>query len=398
MPLSGCGASVGDPAERSDDPTPSPWALPLLLACVIATPRHHWPSSADLARLLVTGNRFEDNCCVRLKPGADEYWKETTPIAHLSAPCTRGVHEWSHSDTICLILPQRHVVNPPDRGRPRRVPYPRRWRTVTLAFVSDPHSRRSGTMSPGAPTPRPPAVIFDMDGTLIDSEPLYLAVESGICDRYGKDIRPLLPDLLGRTARDCAVLTLERLGITQLTVEEYLAEREAALLAIMPSVQLLPGVDRLVRHLHASGVPIAVATSSPGDLFAAKSSRHGPFFALFGAVVHADMVAAGKPAPDLFLEAARRLGVSPVGCVAVEDAPAGVVSAKAAGMVAVALPNEAVGRTSYVTAGADIFLDRIDEMPLKQLGLPSWGEEAPSVAATANGHVRDEAELVGARK
>eukprot|EP00170_Pyropia_yezoensis_P008353 contig_34881_g8380 len=84
-----------------------------------------------------------------------------------------------------------------------------------------------------------------MDGTLIDSEPLYLAVESGICDRFGKDIRPLLPDLLGRTARDCAVLTLERLGITQLTVDEYLAEREAALLAIMPSVELLPGVDRL---------------------------------------------------------------------------------------------------------------------------------------------------------
>lgn len=253
-------------------------------------------------------------------------------------------------------------------------------------------------MSPAPPPPRPPAVIFDMDGTLIDSEPLYLAVESGICERYGKDIRPLLPDLLGRTARDCAVLTLERLGITELTVDDYLAEREAALLAIMPTVQLLPGVDRLVRHLHAAGVPIAVATSSPGDLLAAKASRHGPFFALFGAVVHADLVAAGKPAPDLFLEAARRLGVSPVGCVAVEDAPAGVVSAKAAGMVAVALPNEAVGRHAYAAAGADVYLDRIDEIPLEQLGLPAWGETAHKGAAAANGRLREEAKLAGARK
>lgn len=237
-----------------------------------------------------------------------------------------------------------------------------------------------------------------MDGTLIDSEPIYLAVESGICERYGKDIRPLLPELLGRTARDCAVLTLKRLGITELTVDEYLAEREAALLAIMPTVQLLPGVGRLVRHLHAAGVPIAVATSSPGDLLAAKASRHGPFFALFGAIVHADLVAAGKPAPDLFLEAARRLGVDPVGCVAVEDAPAGVVSAKAAGMVVVALPNETIGRPAYATAGADFCLDRIDEMPLEQLGLPTWRDTAHVGAAAANGRVREEPELAGARK
>lgn len=290
-----------------------------------------------------------------------------------------------------------HVVEPPLLGRPRSHLRPTapslQSPARTLAYL---HIRRCGAMSPSPSPPRPPAVIFDMDGTLIDSEPLYLAVESGICDRFGKDIRPLLPDLLGRTARDCAVLTLERLGITQLTIDEYLAEREAALLAIMPSVELLPGVDRLVRHLHAAGVPIAVATSSPGDLLAAKSSRHVPFFALFGAVVHADMVAAGKPAPDLFLEAARRLGVPAAGCVAVEDAPAGVVSAKAAGMVAVALPNEAVGRPAYATAGADIYLDRIDEMPLEQLGLPSW--EAPLGAAAANGRVQQEAELVGVRK
>ncbi|CAN8075146.1 unnamed protein product [Agarophyton chilense] len=190
------------------------------------------------------------------------------------------------------------------------------------------------------------SVIWDMDGVLLDTEPIYMRVEQQIVSRYGKQMHPILPQLLGRTADVCAKITVQQLQLP-LTPDQFLAERNAHLLRLMPSAQLLPGVDAVVRHLNTHGVKMAIATSSPRDLLIAKRSGKEPFFALFDAVVCGDDVSEGKPNPHIFLKAAQAIRQHPSDCYVFEDAPAGLKAARLAGMKAVALPNPHVDIKLY---------------------------------------------------
>ena len=100
---------------------------------------------------------------------------------------------------------------------------------------------------------------------------------------------------------------------------------------------MLPGVERLVRHLKARGIPIAVATSGASGNFEIKTARHREIFDLFDQTVCGGTdpaVKSGKPSPDVFLVAARRLSVDPSDCLVLEDAANGAVAAAAAGMQA----------------------------------------------------------------
>jgi pseudouridine-5'-monophosphatase len=108
------------------------------------------------------------------------------------------------------------------------------------------------------------------------------------------------------------------------------------------------GAERLVRELVARAIPIAVATSSDRHLFELKTKPHG-WFDCFGVVVCGDdpRVTAKKPAPDIFLAAASDLGAEPAQCVVVEDSPAGVEAALAAGMRVVAMPDPAMDLALY---------------------------------------------------
>lgn len=189
-------------------------------------------------------------------------------------------------------------------------------------------------------------VIWDMDGVLLDSEPIYFQVENEIVSRYGKDVRTILSQLLGRTATTAAQITVEQLQLP-ITPTQYLHERNAILLNEMKSVKLLPGVDHTVRHLKSHGVRCAIATSSPRDLLEAKKYGKQDFFNLFDAVVCGDDVRNGKPDPEIFLKAANAIGAQPSNCVVFEDAPAGLCAARLAGMKAVALPNAHVDIQLY---------------------------------------------------
>lgn len=182
------------------------------------------------------------------------------------------------------------------------------------------------------------SVIWDMDGVLLDSEPIYLEVEDSIASRYGKDVRTILSKLLGRTAPACAKITVDELQLP-LTAEQYLDERNKLLLEKMKSVKILPGVEAIVRHLRNIGVRCAIATSSPFDLLQSKKYGKDDFFALFDALVCGDDVANGKPDPEIFLRAAAAIDAEPSSCVVFEDAPAGCRAARLAGMKCVALPN-----------------------------------------------------------
>lgn len=190
------------------------------------------------------------------------------------------------------------------------------------------------------------SVIWDMDGVLLDTEPIYLEVESSIVSRYGKSIETVLPKLLGRRAPEGAQIVVDDLNLP-MTASEYLSERNEQLLKLMPSCEILSGIKETVRHLKANGIPSVIATSSPRDLVMVKKEGKDEFFALFEDIVCGDDVIYGKPHPEIFLTAAKKINAKPENCVVFEDAPAGIHAAVAAGMTSVALPNHKVDIKLY---------------------------------------------------
>jgi pseudouridine-5'-monophosphatase len=187
-------------------------------------------------------------------------------------------------------------------------------------------------------------VLFDLDGVLLDTERLYTEATQAIVGRFGKTFTwAIKRDAMGRDAHVSARIVLERLGVP-LTSDEFLAERGPLLEALVARCQAMDGAETFVRALVARGVPVAVATSSERRLYELKVRSH-PWFDLFGVVVCGDdpRVSAKKPAPDIFLVAARDLGAEPRRCLVFEDSLAGVEAALAAGMRVVALPDAAAG-------------------------------------------------------
>jgi pseudouridine-5'-monophosphatase len=217
---------------------------------------------------------------------------------------------------------------------------------------------RSVTMSLSARI----SVLFDLDGVLLDTEPLYTEATQAVVGRFGKTYDWSLKQYtMGRDARLTARFILERLEIP-LSAEAFLLERAPILDALLAECPVIPGAEAFVRKLKADGVPIAVATSSDRRLFELKTRSHSFFEAFGGAVVCGDdpRVTAKKPAPDIFLAAARDLGADPSRCIVIEDSPAGVEAALAAGMRVIAMPDRAMSTDHY--GGAHRVVSGYDEL------------------------------------
>ena len=226
-------------------------------------------------------------------------------------------------------------------------------------------------MNPARTVVRPiKAVIFDMDGLLLDTEGIYTEVTQMIADRYGRTYDwGVKQHIIGRGALDLAEFLVKALELP-ITAQEFLAVREPLLKARFPMAQSMPGAEALVRHLKAHHIPIAVGTSSSAHSFEQKTTLHGEWFDLFDAIVTADdpEVGAAKPAPDIFLTAARRLDVAPEDCLVFEDSPFGVTAAKAANMTAIAVPDEAMADSKY--HHADQIIRKLADFDLVAYGLP----------------------------
>ena len=216
------------------------------------------------------------------------------------------------------------------------------------------------------------AVIFDMDGLLLDTEGIYTHVTNTIANRHGKTFDwSVKQHSIGRGSQDFAEYVIRALELP-MSPEEFLTVRQPMLDERFPDAQPMHGAEALVRHLAEHNIPIAVGTSSSMHYFNVKSSNHSAWFELFEHVVTADDpdVTAAKPAPDIFLVAARRLGVDPKHCLVFEDSPFGVTAAKTAGMFAVAVPDANMPADQY--AHADLMLGSLADFPLQDWGLPGY--------------------------
>lgn len=187
------------------------------------------------------------------------------------------------------------------------------------------------------------AAIFDMDGLMVDTEPLQgrafvYAVEkySGVAPEYDGE----LIHTVGVGVRDNVEKLIKQYGMKG-DIEEILSDRSAYYETQLPKVRLMPGVVDLIDELKQEGVLLAVASSSDmrhiDMVLQATTSRDN-----FLVIMSGDEVRRGKPDPEIFLAAAERLGVSPLNCVVFEDTAAGLQAGLGAGMKVVVVPSRFV--------------------------------------------------------
>ncbi|MFF0021878.1 HAD family hydrolase [Streptomyces sp. NPDC005496] len=190
------------------------------------------------------------------------------------------------------------------------------------------------------------AVVFDLDGTLVDSEPNYF--EAGRRTLAGHGVTDFTwadhERYVGISTRETLRIWKERYGL-EAPLDVLLADKNGRYLELArAATHVYPEMRRFVELLAHDGVPMAVASGSSPEAIEAILAGTG-LDQWLTTVVSAEEVAHGKPAPDIFLEAARRLGVAPADCVVLEDAAPGAAAAHAAGMRCVAVP--------YLAAQAD---------------------------------------------
>lgn len=204
------------------------------------------------------------------------------------------------------------------------------------------------------------AVIFDLDGLLIDSEPLQFTAWYEYLETLGHTLTgDVLAKMLGRRLIDSSRIVVDEFGL-EITAEQVAEERDRHFLSMVPgNIGPQPGAIELVETLHSRGIPMALATSGH-RLYVDLALESASIPRLFAVEVTGDLVTHGKPHPETFLKAASLLDLAPERCLVLEDAPNGVLAAVAAGTRCIAIPNH--GTSHDDLAGADAILDSLDEV------------------------------------
>ncbi|MEB3210414.1 MAG: HAD-IA family hydrolase [Leptolyngbyaceae bacterium] len=221
-----------------------------------------------------------------------------------------------------------------------------------------------------APHPTITHVIFDLDGLLLNTEPLIFQVAQAIAHHYGKRLeKEIRLKTAGIRGQDSARVIIDHLKLP-ITVETYLDHKASLIETFYPRAQPMPGAHALTRYLEQHRIPRAVATSSSQHPFSLKTSTHADWFRQFSCIVTGDdpAIQNGKPAPDIFLIAAQRMGAVPEQCLVFEDSLAGVAAGKAAGMAVIAVPDPIFDPVLY--HDADQILASLTDFSPTAWGLP----------------------------
>jgi HAD superfamily hydrolase (TIGR01509 family) len=207
----------------------------------------------------------------------------------------------------------------------------------------------------------PAAVVFDLDGVLLDSEPVWNeAREALVRERGGTWDERATTDMMGMSSKEWSSYMHDRLGVPMSPAEinDDVVRRVAA--TYEQGLPLLPHAVETVRELGARW-PLGLASSSNRPIIELVLERAG-VRACFAAMVSSEEVPNGKPAPDVYLAAARELDVDPAECVAVEDSTNGIKSAVAAGMRTIAVPNRQFRPDDEVLAMAAVVVPSLADV------------------------------------
>jgi pseudouridine-5'-monophosphatase len=240
---------------------------------------------------------------------------------------------------------------------------------------NEPHLSLQNSAAPAGPGRTIRGAIFDVDGTLLDTEPIYYKAYTAVAAKFGHTYSfDIHRHLLGRNEREGAASFLRILGIPDLTPEELLAQRDEYLMIEMAAVQPMAGAVAAVEGL-AARLPTAIATSSLRQYLDVKRANNAVIFDHIhpSAVICGDdegLQGKSKPDPAIFLAAAKAISVPPTDCIAFEDSLAGIRAAKAAGMYVVAVPDVRLEMDDVRKAGPDVILSSLAEFGTgAQLGL-----------------------------
>ena len=205
------------------------------------------------------------------------------------------------------------------------------------------------------------AVVFDLDGVIVDSEHVWDAAREALSRERGGDWHEgAQQDMMGMSSVEWSRYMHERLGLKD-PPEEISAEVVRRLQATYrEELPLIDGATEAVARL-AGRWPLGLASSSNREIIDLVLELSG-LNQFFEATVSSEEVQRGKPSPDVYLEAARRLGADPAGSAAVEDSRSGILSASAAGMRVVAIPNKRFPPDEEALAAADVIIPSINEL------------------------------------
>jgi HAD superfamily hydrolase (TIGR01509 family) len=220
----------------------------------------------------------------------------------------------------------------------------------------------TGPLGPAHPQVR--AVVFDLDGVLIDSEPVWEGVRRRVVEEAGGHwAADAQAKLMGMSTGEWAHYLSADLGVglPPAQVADIVIERVAA--AYAAHLPLVPSATEVVHSL-ASRWPLGLASSSPRRLIDAVLDA-SEWRELFAVAVSTEQLPRGKPAPDVYLAAADRLAIAPGRCVAVEDSTNGVSAAVAAGMPCIAVPQPRYPVAPDVLARAVTALKSLDELTIE---------------------------------